>query len=121
MYCGKDLWEKFGIPACTDHLLPRSVYPQRAHDVDNLVAACADCNAIKRNYDPSKENGKEIIITEMTEITEELRERLINNAKEEIKRKANSDYWKKEFETAKVLFTEAVAKYRACKEFAAAA
>src|SRR5580700_4981429 len=34
VYCGKDLWETYGAPACVDHLLPRSVYPDRAAEVD---------------------------------------------------------------------------------------
>jgi hypothetical protein len=121
VYCKKPLWHEFGVPSHGDHLLPRSVYPQWAEEIDNLVFACAECNAIKRDYDPSKESGKEIVITETTAITEEIRRELIRNAYEYIQRKTNSDDWRNEFKKAKPLFDEAVEKYRKCKESVAAA
>jgi hypothetical protein len=85
-----------------------------------LVFACAECNAIKKAYDPSKEAGKEIVITETTEITEEVRKVLIRNAQKYIHKKTNSDDWRNEFKKAKPLFDEAVEQYRECKEAAAA-
>jgi hypothetical protein len=123
VYCEKTLWNTFDacIASCGDHLLPRSTYPLRAEDVNNLVPACAECNAIKRDCDPSKEEGREIVITDTTEITEEVRRRLICNAQEQIKRKMNSDNWRNEFRIAKPLFDEAVEKYRKCKESPVAA
>jgi len=86
-----------------------------------LVPACADCNAIKRDADPSKEEGQEIVIAETAEITEEVRQMLIGNARKQIKRKMESDDWRNEFEAAKRLFDEAVAKYRAWEDAEAGA
>lgn len=120
-YCKKNLWKEFGTASCGDHLLPRALYPGRAEDVDNLVPACADCNAIKRDADPSKEEGQEIVIAETAEITEEVRQMLIGNARKQIKRKMESDDWRNEFEAAKRLFDEAVAKYRAWEDAEAGA
>jgi HNH endonuclease len=116
VYCGKDLWGVFGLFGCMDHLLPRSVYPGRQARVDNLVQACAECNSIKRDFDPSKKCGGGIVVTETTEITEEVRERLIGCAKKEIDERRKSDYWRNEFEIAKHLLSEAVEKYRKCKD-----
>ena len=101
-------------------MLPQSVYPQRAEDVDNLVFACAECNAIKRDYDPSTEGGNKIDVPETSEIPDEVRQRLIGNAEKHIEGKRNSDDWRNEFKTAKRLLDEAIVQYRKCKESAAA-
>jgi hypothetical protein len=50
--------------ACGDHLLPKRLYPALEQTVDNLVASCANCNVIKKDYDPSDGKGLEIILTE---------------------------------------------------------
>ncbi len=110
VYCGKDLWEKFGIASCGDHLLPEGRYSDREHDVDNLVAACAECNGIKRDYDPSDRKDIE------RPIPEQVRLDLVRKAREEIDRRTNTADWRNEFQTAKRLFGEAVEKYRKCKE-----
>jgi hypothetical protein len=79
------------------------------------VPSCAECNAIKGNYDPSeKGNDGQIVIT--ASITEEIRERLISNAHDYIERWRISCDWRNEFKTAKPLFDEAVALYRKYKE-----
>jgi hypothetical protein len=108
VYCGKDLWEKFGVASCGDHLLPKSGYPDRAEDVDNRVAACAECNHIKRNFDPS---GNKVV---ERPITDEVRLELIRKAGEEINKRRRDSGWEGEFQTAKRQFQEAVAKYRDC-------
>jgi hypothetical protein len=69
---------------------------------------------IKHYYDPSKGKGKELVITE-----EVRRLSLIPEAKREIDRRTKANDWKKEFDTAKRLFDEAVEEYRKCKESAA--
>ncbi len=114
VYCGKPLWEEFGVPSCGDHLLPQSIYPSRAGHVDNLVFACAECNAIKLDYDPS-ENGTEPVITDTTEITDQLRERLIAKAHAYIEDKRTSNDWRNAFKTAKPLLHKAIAEYREYK------
>jgi hypothetical protein len=116
VYCGKPLLEKFGVAGTGDHLLPKCDYPDLAENVDNLVPACAECEHIKHYYDPSKGKGKELVITEQVR-----RLSLIPEAQREIERRTKANDWKKEFDTAKRLFDDAVEEYRKCKESAAAA
>jgi hypothetical protein len=97
-------------------LLPKCDYPDLAENVDNLVPACAECEHIKHYYDPSKGKGKELVITEQVR-----RLSLIPEAQREIERRTKANDWKKEFDTAKRLFDEAVEEYRKYKESAAAA
>jgi hypothetical protein len=113
VYCKKDLWKEYGVPSCVDHLLPESVYdePELAENVNNLVFACVECNGLKRNYDPSGGKGRQLDIT-----SDIVRHDLIETAKKIIDEKRNADYWRMEFETAKVLFDAAVEKYRKCRE-----
>jgi len=108
VYCGTKLWDVFGVASCGDHLLPKSVYPDLAENVDNLVPACADCNSLKRDFDPSERKGME------RAITEEIRLEFVRRAKEKIEERRNSDDWRNEFKVAKPLFDGAVAKYRGC-------
>ena len=110
VYCGKELWKVYGIASCGDHLLPRSMYPDLEQNPDNLVPACAECNSIKGAYDPSDKKGME------RAITEEVRLEFIRKCKAEIDRKTQENGWRKEFESAKVLFWEAVEKYRKRKK-----
>jgi HNH endonuclease len=122
VYCGKPLLDNYGVSktATIDHLLPSHTYPERGWNVDNLVPACATCNRTKLYYDPSETNGKDLVITA------EVRLGLIQKAKAEIDRitKArmtqDDEYWEREFQTARLCFQEAVAKYLKCKEFTAA-
>jgi len=116
VYCGKELWKVFGAASCGDHLLPKSLYHDLAQRVENLVAACAECNHIKRDYDPSGWGG-----SMKGEITDQVRLEFITKAKEKIKERQEKDDWKNEFETAKVLFWAAVDKYSKGKEAAIAA
>jgi HNH endonuclease len=105
VYCGKEVLKEFSLAFCGDHLLPKSLYPDLAENVDNLVPACAECNLIKHNYDPSEGRGREIVITE------QVRSSFILKAKEEITRK-RIDYECEFIQTGKVAFEQAVAKYR---------
>jgi len=77
VYCGIDVMNEFCM-ACGDHLLPKRHYPALAQNVDNLVPACAHCNVIKKDYDPSERKGMEIVFTEP------VRQSLIEKSKAEI-------------------------------------
>lgn len=118
VYCGSFLlnsWDD-AKTATIDHLLPRCRYPERGWSVENLVPACAECNHIKRNYDPSEEKGEELVITE------EVRLALVQKAKNEIDKKKKEDVpWESQFEEARLLFQDAVMQYRRCKESPATA
>jgi hypothetical protein len=92
--------------ACGDHLLPRRFYPALAQNVDNLVAACAHCNVIKKDYDPSETKGMEIALTEP------VRQELIDKSKAEIVRR-KSEY-ARDFEAASAAFGRAIMEYRQC-------
>jgi hypothetical protein len=116
-YCGKALLETYGVSktATIDHLLPSCKYRNRGWNVDNLVPACATCNRIKLDYDPSDGKGEELVITA------EVRLNLIRKVKEEIDRINKADEeWEREFQTARPRFQEAVSKYLKCKESTAA-
>jgi 5-methylcytosine-specific restriction endonuclease McrA len=115
-YCGKPLLDSYGVSkeATIDHLLPSCTY-HLGWNVDNLVPACATCNRIKLDYDPSEGKGGELVITA------EVRLNLIHKVKEEIDRLNKADdYWEKEFQAARPLFQEAVARYLKLKESIAA-
>src|SRR5258708_38318204 len=107
-YCGKPLLDSYGVSktATIDHLLPRCKYRKRGWNVDNLVPACATCNRIKLDYDPSEGKGEGLVITP------EVRLNLVRKVREEIERINKADeYWEREFLIAGPLFQEAVAKY----------
>jgi hypothetical protein len=106
-YCGTPLLDNYGVSktATIDHLLPSCKY-RRGWNVDNLVPACATCNRIKHDYDPSEGKGDGLVITA------EIRLALIRKVKEEIDRINKADAaWEREFLTARPRFQEAVAKY----------
>src|SRR5258708_33787243 len=108
-YCGTPLLDTYGVSktATIDHLLPSCKYRKRGWNVDNLVPACATCNRIKLDYDPSEGKGEDLVITS------EVRLSLIRKVREEVDRMNKADEeWKTEFQTARPLFQEAVAKYR---------
>jgi hypothetical protein len=105
VYCGIDVMNESCV-ACGDHLLPKRFYPTLAENVDNLVPACAHCNVIKKDYDPSERRGLEIALTEP------VRQSLIDKSKAEIIRR-KSEY-AHGFETDKAAFTQAIAEYRQC-------
>jgi 5-methylcytosine-specific restriction endonuclease McrA len=116
VYCGKpllDTWEA-AQTATIDHLLPRCSHPEWGWKVENLVPACAECNHIKRNYDPSEQGSTALVLTEG------IRLGLVCKAREKIaeRTKAN-ERWEGEFQKATPLFQEAVAQYREHKESAA--
>jgi len=106
VYCGKELLKKFGpsCEACGDHLLPKSLYPDLAENVDNLVPACIECNRMKHNYDASEGKGMEIVITER------VRRGLIRKSREVIRRKKMEEG--RVFQSGKAAFRRAVAQYR---------
>jgi hypothetical protein len=108
VYCGKKLLKEFGpsCEACGDHLLPRSKYPELAQNVNNCVPACADCNRMKHNYDPSNGRGRKIVLTES------VRREFIRKSKEDIKRKKREA--RRLFRTGIIVFRQAVAQYRQC-------
>jgi HNH endonuclease len=112
VYCGKEVLKEFGLVFCGDHLLPKSVYPDLAQNVDNLVPACSECNLIKHHYDPSEKNGIDLVITE------EVRLDLVRKAREEI-RIRRAEYERDFIQTGKAAFAQAVAQYRKCRESAA--
>jgi hypothetical protein len=103
VYCGRDVMSEFCV-ACGDHLLPKRFYPALAQNVDNLVAACALCNVIKKDYDPSERTGMEIVLTELA------RRQLIDTSRAEIVRRKGE--YVRDFETDKAAFTRAIAEYR---------
>ena len=105
VYCGRDVMNEFCV-ACGDHLLPKRFYPALAQNVDNLVAACAHCNVIKKDYDPSERKGVEIVLTE------HVRRGLIEKSKAEIIRRKGE--YTRDFETGRAAFTQAIAEYRQC-------
>ena len=105
VYCGREVMSEFCV-ASGDHLLPRRFYPALAESVDNLVAACAHCNVVKKDYDPSEKKGMEIVLTEP------VRQKLIDKSREEIIRRKRE--YERGFETDKAAFTEAIAEYRRC-------
>jgi len=116
-YCGKPLLDTYGVSktATIDHLLPRCTYRNRGWNVDNLVPACASCNRIKLDYDPSEGEGENLVITA------EARLSLIRKVKDETDRINKADErWEGEFQIAKPLFQEAVAEYLKYKESTAA-
>ena len=111
-YCGKNLLDTYGASkeATIDHLLPSCTY-HLGWNVDNLVPACATCNRIKLDYDPSEGNGRGLVLTA------EVRLGLVRKVTEEIDRINKADErWEAEFRAAKPLFQDAVAKYLKCKE-----
>jgi hypothetical protein len=61
VYCESDLFSSsdtlFGM-GCTDHLLPRTRYPELAYEYLNAVPCCHRCNWLKGRWDPNR-NGKE--------------------------------------------------------------
>jgi hypothetical protein len=105
VYCGIDVMNEFCI-ACGDHLLPKRLYPALAENVDNLVPACAHCNVIKKDYDPSERKGMEIVLTEP------VRHSLIDKSKAEIMKRKSA--YVSGFETGKAAFTQAIAEYGRC-------
>src|SRR5258708_8435361 len=107
-YCGTPLLDTYLVSktATIDHLLPSCKYRKRGWNVDNLVPACATCNRIKLDYDPSEGKGEGLVITP------EVRLNLVRKVREEIERINKADeYWEREFLIAGPLFQEAVAKY----------
>ena len=108
VYCGKELLKKFGpsCEACGDHLLPRSLYPDLAQHVDNLVPACMGCNRMKHDYDASEGKGMKIVITER------VRQKFIRKSREVI-RKTEIEA-SRDFQNGRTAFKQAVASYRNC-------
>jgi hypothetical protein len=103
VYCGRDVMNEFCV-ACGDHLLPKHRYAALAENVDNLVASCASCNVIKNNYDPSDENGEEIVFTDT------VRQGLIDKSREVIMSRKN-DY-ERGFRICEAAFRTAIEQYR---------
>lgn len=104
-YCGNALLETYGVISATDHLLPKTKYPERRNDISNLVPSCGECNATKREFDPCGGKPPELLNTEARLV-------LIANAKREIERRKQSGNWEQEFEIAKRCFKNAVLEYR---------
>jgi len=86
-----------------DHLLPKR------YNVAHRVAACVCCNLDKGHYDPSHGEGAGLDLTD-----DEVREKLIREAKNEIDRGRREEE-RKFVQTSKVPFERAVAQYRKCK------
>jgi hypothetical protein len=103
VYCKRDVMSELCI-ACGDHLLPRRRYPQLIANVDNIVAACTNCNRIKADFDPSNAKGNEIGLTAKT------RKTLIQASKEEIDRRKS--VYARDYETGVAAFKEAISRYR---------
>ena len=106
VYCGRDVMDEFCV-ACGDHLLPKGVYPALAQNIDNLVAACAHCNVVKKDYDPSNGKGMETVLAEP------VRQELIDKSKAEITRRKGE--YARVFEVDKAAFARAMAEYRQCR------
>ena len=102
VYCGRDVMNEFCV-ASGDHVLPRRLYPAMEDEVENLVPACAHCNRMKSNYDPSDGNGMHVVLNE------ELRRQFIDRSKNHIQmKKAN---YERDFQTGKVPFSQAIERY----------
>jgi hypothetical protein len=105
VYCGVDVMNEFCV-ACGDHLLPKRSYPALAQNVDNLVPACAHCNIIKKDYDPSEGKGIEIVLTDP------VRQSLIDKSKAKIISRKNE--YASGFRSDEAAFRQAIAEYRQC-------
>src|SRR5579859_6300175 len=56
VYCDRDMLQDRDIAyffSHSDHLLPKSKYPQLADDPTNRVLSCKACNTLKGDWDPS--------------------------------------------------------------------
>jgi hypothetical protein len=104
-YCDRDLFESYDTASATDHLLPRSRYPALEWDPLNLVASCSECNHTKSDWNPA---GNE----DYTDLTEDLRERLIAAASAYIKERKKTPDFRSMFPRARTRFQEAVAQHR---------
>jgi len=103
VYCGKEVMDEFCV-ACGDHLLPKRLYPSLSENVDNLVPACANCNSIKKDYDPSDGKGSGMVLTEA------IRESLIEKGKALITERKNQ--YLQDFRACEAAFRQAVSEYR---------
>jgi len=112
-YCAppKYLYESYVAlgDSATDHLLPRSKYPQFETEPRNLVACCMECNKIKRDWDPATDVEPKLSIT-TKEALEAQREVLIERTRTYIC--GNPDRWVGMFDDARKNFEKAVAEYR---------
>lgn len=94
-YCGRDILETFDLYrfSQTDHLLPRSRYPQLLKEETNLVVACHSCNNLKSTWDP---NSKEpIVAKDVKKLAEAERATLISRTKthlEELRRAKGEEF-----------------------------
>ena len=91
-----------------DHLLPKAICPQWGTKTENRVAACVCCNLDKGKYDPSHGEGAGLDLTD-----DEVREKLIREAKKEMDRGRREEE-RKFVQTSKIPFERAVAQYRKC-------
>jgi 5-methylcytosine-specific restriction endonuclease McrA len=75
----------------TDHLLPKTKYPELRDDPLNLVPACGGCNGLKRDWDPNTEvlpvlynpeSGEAIDENAHTQLVSRARERVAAKRKE---------------------------------------
>lgn len=64
-YCGS----KLGITdhGYIEHFYPRSIYPEKSLDLDNLLIACQICNVSKSAKFPLDDNGKPLLLNPRTD------------------------------------------------------
>ena len=107
-YCGRDLVGKRLAYACaqTDHLLPRSKFPDLANHPDNWVLSCSVCNGAKRDWVPdiAEMRGPVRVRTRNAAVrleNEADRSDLIERAKSFIRRKSSYPRWQREWKAVR--------------------
>ena len=78
-YCGFDfLRDPWAFAAARgDHILPQTIYPNLAQDLNNLANACCLCNGLKRDWDPTLNDNECANFFGLPALPVELRNRLI--------------------------------------------
>jgi len=111
-YCERYLFEDYDVASCGDHLLPRKSYPELIKNVHNLVACCTECNQIKRDFDPAKNDPGDLG-------NEEYRKRIVEKAKNHVKTIGAKRNWRAMFDDARAAFEKKVHQYRGINSGAA--
>jgi len=122
-YCHTYLFKSYDMASATDHLIPRKRLKKDSRlelmwDIRNLVACCAECNQIKRDFDPSEGEGFSSFDELLSEPNK--RKKLISKAHERIEKKKKDVNWASAFERGKARFREAVEEYHRSQPASAA-
>ena len=91
IYCKTDLSDPRklipGKGQATDHLLPKSKYPELELEDLNQLPCCSTCNRLKDDFDPSVGVKEGIRLTRDDLRIQETRDTLIQNAKDDLDKK----------------------------------